>query len=84
VLDVNLLAALRYALGRCSNIYCAGFTYQKCGRALWCLVVSLVWSVETVVRDSGQWMLSVMFVLSCRCLWPVVAVGWDSPFVIQE
>jgi hypothetical protein len=35
--DVILLAALRYVLGRCNNIYRVGFTYRKC--ALWCPAV---------------------------------------------
>jgi hypothetical protein len=88
--NVILLAALRYVLGRCNNIYCAGFTYQKCGRELWCPVVSPVWSVfpwpclsVNCCAGSAQWMLSVMFISSCRCLGLVVAVGWDRPFVVH-
>jgi hypothetical protein len=89
--NVTLLAALRYVLGRCSNIYCVGFTYRKCGRELWCPVVSLVWSVfpwhclsVNCCTGSGQWMLSVMFVLSCTCLRLVVAVGWDRPSFVHK
>jgi hypothetical protein len=58
---VILLVTLRYALGRCNNIYCVGFTDWKCGRAVWYPVVSVVWSVlpwhclsGNVVRGSGQ------------------------------
>jgi hypothetical protein len=86
--NVILLAVLRHVLGRCINIYCVGSTYRKC--VLWCPVVwcgrFFPWhclSVNCCV-GSGKWKLSVMCVLSCRCLGAVVAVGWDRPFVVHK
>jgi hypothetical protein len=34
--NVILLAALRYVLGRCNNIYCVGFTYRNCALSQRC------------------------------------------------
>jgi hypothetical protein len=85
-----LLVMLRYVLGRCNNMHYIGLlTVWSCGFGIqwlvWCGPSShSTVCVETVIRGSGQCILSDMFMLSCMCLGLAVAVGWDCPFVVQE
>jgi hypothetical protein len=85
----DLLVMLWSVLGRCNNMHYIGLLtvvlWFGIRWLVWCgpSSHSIVW-VETVIRGSDQCILSVMFVLLCRCLGLAVVVGWDHPFFVQE